>query len=169
MVNSQPNDQDFFTQHCIIVDGRTDPVSPGSARTQLVPSQSRCVAVVDRTAMTLPPSSSNVGHGSISQAARDIVRARFSFNGKSPYAPDLVLVNEFVLEEFCLEAARYATSLLASVVKSSVNESKTKPASHFTRSKSSDTTSLETRFQHVEGVSTLVSGSRGRIVHVQKR
>jgi hypothetical protein len=33
-------------------------------------------------------------------AARELVAARFAFGGSSPYAPDLVLVNEFVKQEF---------------------------------------------------------------------
>jgi len=33
-------------------------------------------------------------------AARELVAARFAFGGSSPYAPDLVLVNEFVKREF---------------------------------------------------------------------
>lgn len=169
MVNAQPNDQDFFTQHCVIVDARADPVSPGSTRTLQAPPPSRCIAVVDRTAMAVASSSSDVGHGSIAQAARDIVRARFSFDGKSPYAPDLVLVNEFVLEQFCREAARYATSLLASIVGTSFSDAKDKAASQTTRSKPNNATSVATKLQQVEGVSTLVSGSRGRIVHIQKR
>jgi hypothetical protein len=37
-------------------------------------------------------------------AARELVAARFAFGGSSPYAPDLVLVNEFVKAEF-LQAA----------------------------------------------------------------
>lgn len=38
-------------------------------------------------------------------AARELVAARFAFGGSSPYAPDLVLVNEFVKQEF-LQAVR---------------------------------------------------------------
>lgn len=51
------------------------------------PNQSHVVAVVDRTA-------------DLNQAARELVTARFAFGGKSPYAPDLVFVNEFVKSEF---------------------------------------------------------------------
>ncbi|KAL4861437.1 hypothetical protein BDV12DRAFT_204011 [Aspergillus spectabilis] len=50
----------------------------------------RTVAIVDRTA-------------DIAAAAASIVRARFAFGGRSVYAPDFVLVNEFVKEKF-LEA-----------------------------------------------------------------
>lgn len=49
--------------------------------------QSRAIAVVDRTA-------------NVQLAAKELVTARFSFNGTSPYAPDIVLVNEFAKKEF---------------------------------------------------------------------
>jgi hypothetical protein len=45
------------------------------------------VAVVDRTA-------------DLAGAADALVAARFGFGGRSPYAPDVVLVNEFVKEPF---------------------------------------------------------------------
>ena len=51
------------------------------------PSRSRAFAIVDRTS-------------DVKIAARELVAARFAFGGTSPYAPDLVLVNEFVKKEF---------------------------------------------------------------------
>ncbi|GAB1737206.1 hypothetical protein NU219Hw_g1138t1 [Hortaea werneckii] len=51
------------------------------------PAKSTTVAVVDRTA-------------DISLAARELVAATFAFGGRSPYAPDYVLVNEFVKRAF---------------------------------------------------------------------
>ena len=47
----------------------------------------RTVAIVDRTA-------------DVQLAARELVAARFAFGGRSPYAPDCVLVNEFVKQAF---------------------------------------------------------------------
>ncbi|TKA76331.1 hypothetical protein B0A49_02688 [Cryomyces minteri] len=49
--------------------------------------QARVIAVVDRTA-------------NLEEAAKALVTARFSFGGKSPYAPDCVLVNEFSKKDF---------------------------------------------------------------------
>lgn len=50
----------------------------------------------------------------IESAAQTIVTARFSFQGTSPYSPDLVIVNDFIKSEFveaCTRhAARFATS-----------------------------------------------------------
>lgn len=48
---------------------------------------SQTLAVVDRTA-------------DLRLAAKELTTARFAFGGSSPYAPDVVLVNEFVKEEF---------------------------------------------------------------------
>ncbi|KAG6357138.1 hypothetical protein INS49_015015 [Diaporthe citri] len=74
---------------------------PSTLTTQLLSSsQTRCVAIVDRSA-------------NIDDAARAITAARFSFGGTSPYAPDLVLVNEFVKKDFFEACSRYATSSFA--------------------------------------------------------
>lgn len=63
-------------------------------------SSTRTVAVVDRTA-------------DIDLAAKAITNARFSFGGTSPYAPDLVLVNEFVKQDFFEACSKYATLAFA--------------------------------------------------------
>ena len=59
-------------------------------------SKARAIAVVDRTA-------------NIEEAAKAIAKARFSFGGTSPYAPDLVLINEFAKKEFFEACSKYAT------------------------------------------------------------
>lgn len=46
----------------------------------------RVLAIVDRSA-------------NFDEAAKALISARFSFRGKSPFAPDLVLVNEFVKQD----------------------------------------------------------------------
>jgi hypothetical protein len=56
------------------------------------------VAVVDRTA--------NVKH-----AAGELVRARFAFGGTSPYAPDVILVNEFAKKDFLQAVVSECVSL----------------------------------------------------------
>ncbi|KAK0741126.1 hypothetical protein B0T18DRAFT_472524 [Schizothecium vesticola] len=73
----------------------------GPARRELVSAaRTRAVAVVDRTA-------------DVEAAARAIVRARFGFAGQSPYAPDLVLVNEYVKKDFFEACTRFATGVFA--------------------------------------------------------
>jgi acyl-CoA reductase-like NAD-dependent aldehyde dehydrogenase len=51
------------------------------------------VAIVDRSA-------------DLDQAAQALVRARFSFGGRSPYSPDIVLVNEFTKRDFLTALVR---------------------------------------------------------------
>lgn len=55
-------------------------------------------AVVDRTADP-------------DKAAEDLVNARFAFKGRSPYAPDVVLVNEFIRKDFLQALVRQSISL----------------------------------------------------------
>lgn len=67
---------------------------------QLVSSQGKVIAVVDRTA-DLPA------------AAEQLVAARFAFGGTSPYAPDVVLVNEFIKKEFLEQALQQSIRYLS--------------------------------------------------------
>ncbi|KAK1065909.1 hypothetical protein LTR74_007623 [Friedmanniomyces endolithicus] len=84
------------------------------------PVRCRTLAVVDRT-------------GNVMLAAKELVAARFSFGGSSPYAPDVVFVNEFARQSFlqavvaeCVQAgssARAAEDMkLKSTVSSRVDE-----------------------------------------------
>ncbi|EOA81567.1 uncharacterized protein SETTUDRAFT_165987 [Exserohilum turcica Et28A] len=54
---------------------------------QHVSPRGKVVAVVDRTA-------------DLAAAAEQLITARFAFGGTSPYAPDIVLVNEFIKKDF---------------------------------------------------------------------
>ncbi|ORY71829.1 Aldehyde/histidinol dehydrogenase [Pseudomassariella vexata] len=84
----------------VLVD-QTSTASSRSLTAQLCSSSiTRTVAIVDRTA-------------DLQVAAKAITQARFSFGGTSPYAPDLVLVNEFVKEEFFEACSKYATLAFA--------------------------------------------------------
>ncbi|KFY28342.1 hypothetical protein V491_00524 [Pseudogymnoascus sp. VKM F-3775] len=58
-------------------------------------SSARVIAIVDRDA-------------DIEYAAKTIVKARFSFQGTSPYSPDLIVVNEYIKGEFIEACSRYA-------------------------------------------------------------
>lgn len=84
----------------VLVDQTSNGPSVTLTSQLLSSSQARCVAIVDRSA-------------NVDDAARAITAARFSFGGTSPYAPDLVLVNEFVKEGFFEACSRYATSSFA--------------------------------------------------------
>lgn len=67
--------------------------------------EARTLAVVDRTA--------NIG-----LAAREIATARLSPYNTSPYSPDLVIVNTFVVAEFVERCMEYADSIASSGQKS---------------------------------------------------
>lgn len=98
-VSKSVTDQSVLTE-AVVVD-QTSTVTSETFKTQLAsPANSRCVAIVDRTA-------------NIDEAAKAITAARFSFGGSSPYAPDLVLVNEFVKRDFFETCSRYATLAFA--------------------------------------------------------
>lgn len=85
-VASTPNPESL--QECLQVLQDYQAEETTVTQLQLASSISRrTMAVVDRSA-------------DLACAARDIVRARFAFGSNSPYAPDVVLVNEFVAKEF---------------------------------------------------------------------
>ncbi|KAK4612274.1 4,4'-diaponeurosporen-aldehyde dehydrogenase [Fulvia fulva] len=84
---------------CVLQNG----VEQVPRQNQLTHRSSRSVvAVVDRTA-------------DLRLAAHDLVAARFSFGGRSPYAPDCVLVNEFAKKDFLEAVASECASLSTSV------------------------------------------------------
>ncbi|EPE04034.1 aldehyde dehydrogenase [Ophiostoma piceae UAMH 11346] len=58
------------------------------------------IAVVDRTA-------------DLETAAKALVNARMQFGGRSPYAPDVVLVNEFVKTDFVQAVVKHAIRYMA--------------------------------------------------------
>lgn len=60
----------------------------------------RTIAIVDRTS-------------DIELTAKTIVNARFSFQGTSPYSPDLVIVNKFVKSAFLEACTRYASKFFS--------------------------------------------------------
>lgn len=67
---------------------------------QLVSPQRKVVAIVDRTA-------------DLAAAAEQLVTARFAFGGTSPYAPDVVLVNEFLKKDFLELVLKHSFRFLA--------------------------------------------------------
>ncbi|KAL5356822.1 Aldehyde/histidinol dehydrogenase [Aspergillus floccosus] len=86
----------FLDRVLMVVQNNSEPVSNRS----LVSSPRRTVAVVDRTAH-------------INEAAEALVTARFAFGGRSPYAPDVVLVQEFAMRTFVESVIQHASKLLA--------------------------------------------------------
>lgn len=97
IAGSRPEDAEFLS-HCreIIQTGTEQPQNSNQV---VSPAQERVIAVVDRTA-------------NLQEAAEALVNARFSFGGRSPYAPDIVLVNEFVKKNFLEAVVRQSIGFL---------------------------------------------------------
>jgi acyl-CoA reductase-like NAD-dependent aldehyde dehydrogenase len=110
------------------------------------------VAFVDRTA-------------DISAAAHAVIEARFSRRGSSPYGPDVVLVNEFVLEEFLVYLVRHISPYMAYENGSTSGDS-SKHKQHWLSMESQRI--LDTA-EKSEDMRLVVRGSNGSIVTVQNR
>lgn len=96
VVESRPDAELLARCFCVLQASRLN--SP--TQTQLTAPTGRVFAVVDRTA-------------NLAEAAESIVTARFAFGGQSPYAPDLVLVNEFVKDDFVEQILQKTDLLMA--------------------------------------------------------
>ena len=96
-VSSRANDEDLSPKHIRLFQEKSENDRQVASPKTLfpLPSSARTVAIVDRTA-------------DLKAAADAIATARFAYGGNSPYAPDLVLVNEFVKSQF-LRALMQAT------------------------------------------------------------
>ncbi|OQE28271.1 hypothetical protein PENSTE_c003G01473 [Penicillium steckii] len=94
IVSQRPDSS--FMRNCLLV-SQTPSDSPKGL---LSPASSRTVAIVDRTAK-------------INEAAQALVEARFALGGRSVYAPDLVLVNEFAMKPFVEAVIQHASRYLA--------------------------------------------------------
>jgi hypothetical protein len=130
-----------FLDSCIQV--LPTPSKSATANILISPSTSRAIAIVDR--------SSN-----LESAASALVTARFSFGGHSPYAPDLVLVNEFVIDEFSNLVVQHAARMFSK----NVSNTKTgeKPRKFISEEELRE-----------EGTQVVVSGDSGAIVRVKSR
>lgn len=118
-------------------------------RGNLVPPSGRSIAIVDRTA-------------DMHDAASAVLRARFSFGGKSPIAPDLVLVNEFRVKEFCSSVAELTSKYFAAQIETNGTVS-TRPTE---RARTARVSSHEL---DQAGAEVLLSGSSGSVVRVNDR
>lgn len=88
VVEKEVLDREFKAKHVCVLDCS-------------VSSDQPVAAVVDRS-------------GDVRTAAKELITARMSFAGRSRYAPDLVLVNEFCLEDFCSAAMQAVLPYVAS-------------------------------------------------------
>ncbi|KGO71716.1 Aldehyde dehydrogenase, N-terminal [Penicillium italicum] len=112
---------------------------------QSEPEELRTVAIVDRTA-------------NLDDAAVDLVISRFSFNGRSPYSPDVILVNDFCAQSFIDLLIKRAPSYLGR----GLQQAKKVPK------KGSDASLLE-RIASEEDCQVIVSGTGWAVAKVQDR
>lgn len=110
IVSSAPSQEALAT--CLQVLQETDVQNP--TYTQLISPRSKVIAIVDRTA-------------DLASAAEHLVTARFAFGGGSPYAPDLVFINEYVKKEFLEHVLKFTIPYLASSNDIASNGSPTSP------------------------------------------
>jgi hypothetical protein len=97
------------------------------------------------------------------KAAEALVTARFSFSGNSPYAPDVVFVNEFVKEPFLVAAMNAAVNLTANTSSNDFDKHK---RSHGSTQKLDSLVQAEAEN---DGVNVISSLGRGKILEVTKR
>jgi hypothetical protein len=98
---SEPITDSRFLSETLVVD---QILSGVVGRTGLV-SDATClsIAIVDPTA-------------DVEQAANAICTVRYRFQGRSPYAPDVVLVNEWVRDDFVATCLKLSSTQAASVI-----------------------------------------------------
>lgn len=105
------------------------------------------IAIVDRTA-------------NLEEAAEALLTARFSFNGTSPYAPDVVLVNEFVKKDFLNAVIQKSIDFMTGRIGDGVVDEKN----------SNDRRKQATNdISGIEGVNVVTSGSNGTVAEISDR
>ncbi|KAJ6094584.1 hypothetical protein N7467_002097 [Penicillium canescens] len=137
-ITAQRPDPSFLNK-ALIVDQTGESNTNGGL---VSPATARTVAIVDRTA-------------NITEAAKELVAARFALGGRSPYSPDLVLVHEFAMKPFVEAVIQHASKYLAG-------------ENGEVRSLSRKSALLDS-IQKDRSARVLVSGSNWGVVEVQDR
>lgn len=138
-VSNQPvTSEDVNTSHIVVSQNGSDgPI----LRNHLVSDpEAPVVAFVERDA-------------DISSAAKALISSRFSLQGKAPYAPDVVFVNEWVKKDLLRALVQQSTEFLA-----------TSPAKGRALK-----TGLSKEIEKDESAHVVLSGSNGVIIDVQNR
>ncbi|KAJ5094758.1 hypothetical protein N7456_010619 [Penicillium angulare] len=141
-ITAERPDSSFLSKALIVQQTNTN---TEIANALVSPATSRTVAVVDRTAK-------------VAEAAQALVAARFALGGRSPYSPDVVLVNEFVMKPFVEAVIQQASKYLGGdngEARQSPNPSRRSP--------------LLASIQKSRNDRVLVSGSNWGVVEVQDR
>ena len=142
--------QEFIVESCLVLNGRAIENAESSTRKLRTPSR-RVAAVVDRSA-------------ELGTAAKDCVKARFGFGGKSAYAPDVVLCNEFVLKPFLTALTESAMHYFSNQTNGLVDYAE-KAAS---RRRPGLESSVQRKLQS-SSAEALVSGDKGTIAVLRDR
>lgn len=99
----------------------------------------------------------------IDEAAKALVTARFGFRGSAVYAPDVVLVNEFVKTRLLKAITQHAASLLMD------SQSPSEKSQQQDRSASTRRKQFLAEFADDDSARLIVSGAQGAVVEVLSR
>ncbi|RAL07223.1 uncharacterized protein BO97DRAFT_464504 [Aspergillus homomorphus CBS 101889] len=145
-ISEERPDASFLSRVVVLSQNDAGPVS---GKTISSPSTAHTIAVVDRTA-------------DVPAAAEALVAARFTFGGRSPYSPDVVLVQEFVMKEFVeavlQRSSKYLGGQNGEARQAVANPRRTSPGSSLLDAAHKDA-----------GSCVLVSGSEWGVVEVLDR
>lgn len=116
-ISQQPISDSAFLDRCLQVVQDYDPEQVLSQHQIVSSTNIRTAAVVDRAA-------------DLDKAAKALVNARFAYKGRSPYAPDVVLVNEFIKKDFLQAVVRHSISVESESVVENGSSEKQKTNEH---------------------------------------
>ncbi|KIV92424.1 hypothetical protein PV10_03724 [Exophiala mesophila] len=145
--NSRPSAEFLSTCHLVSQTDDRAKVPYNSANAALSRPSGNAVAIVERSA-------------DINATAKAITTARLAFRGHSAYAPDLILVNEFVANEFlrCLKQALAAPKGLLP-----------RPETQVRDSRSDNINQILRELEKSQDGSVLFAGDHGSIVEIADR
>ncbi|KAK3117127.1 hypothetical protein LTR53_001784 [Teratosphaeriaceae sp. CCFEE 6253] len=147
-VASSPVREKVVLDLAITVDQRSGQRWPQSNQVSSL-AEAHTIAIVDRT-------------GNPELAAHELVAARFSFGGRSPYAPDVVLVNEFSRQAFLSAAVAECIKYGSSTKSSSDAETKSNIARQVSKR-------IEALRQADPGLRVIVQESKFAVVEITSR
>lgn len=138
---------DFMNQCLVVVQADEEKLpQPVWGKVLRSPSSLRTAAVVDRTS-------------NIEEAARAIASSKLSFCGRSAYSPDLVLVNEFIAEQFLAALVTHVAGPMT----------RTAPSKNFETKASGKAEKVLRETEKSDGGRIVLSGVKGSIIEVQSR
>ncbi|RBR26695.1 uncharacterized protein FIESC28_00478 [Fusarium coffeatum] len=135
----------------------TQPVTPEDLNTpHILVSQNGSTGPILRNHLVSDPKAPVIAFverdADIASAAQALVSARFTLQGKAPYAPDVVLVNEWVKKDLLKALVQKTTEVLAAPAKGRTVR-----------------TGLSREVEKDDSVHVVLSGSNGVILDVQNR